>query len=855
MPYWAPGSRGVHSAAHRASIPATAEGFEASSSAIRHRRPGSTRGYTTIRTRARLILRPAVLLATLALVLAAVPVRGATSVEIEVRPLLGGRYAVGGWVGITVGVTNDGAPTSGYVSAQTADGTVRSFLELPGAARKAVTLYLRPEAFQRSVTVVFEDDNGSVHATADVAVLEQSTMQVAVVGDGAGGLRAQLVDGSASRPDPISIVPADLPGRPEPLDGLATIVWAADSTGLTDAQRDSLERWVSTGGQLVVIGGPDWQARASAFIDLLPVEGIAGYETTDLSGFAAFTGEPVAAATARTAASGTLRDGASVLIAGAETEPPLLTMTTRGAGRVIYSALDLSTDSYRGWAGAPALWSRLIPNDAWIEQFFGGGMAPDQERANLMGSALGNLPALDVPPAELLLVVVVGYIALIGPISYLVLRRMDRRELAWLTAPALVVIFTACSYGIGNSLKGSDIILNQISLVRVAAGSQTAAVESYAGLFSPSRDTYDLTVEADALVAPIDTSGFEGLPTSQTEYLAEQGNPAHLRGLEVGVYGFQALRADAIVEHAPSLEVEWRVSEGDLVGTVTNIGSQALEDVAVVAIGAGELVGDLEPGEASDFTVGSVNFNGSSTSEQIYGFGGFDAADAKAREINLRRQVIDSLVGYSGIPGRALGLGAGLDRGPFVIGWRTGADAAAPLAIEVDGHVVQEHHHVVEIVSGRPLIGGGTVNISPSQMSVQVLSTEGDASVSDPAFVSIGQGEVVFAVSVPLEMAELQPSALAIVAGPDPSMVLQDQGAFGGFFPQGFVLSVRDAETGEWRELGDLSQAASWDVDDPASVMDQTGRIEVRVVGSGIDANFGQTGVWVSAEMSGELPQ
>ena len=63
---------------------------------------------------------------------------------------------------------------------------------------------------------------------------------------------------------------------------------------------------------------------------------------------------------------------------------------------------------------------------------------------------------------------IVGYILLIGPISYFVLRRVDRRELAWVTAPILIVTFSACSYGIGRTLKGSDVVLNQVAVVRTS---------------------------------------------------------------------------------------------------------------------------------------------------------------------------------------------------------------------------------------------------------------------------------------------------------------------------------------------------------------------------------------------------
>ena len=53
------------------------------------------------------------------------------------------------------------------------------------------------------------------------------------------------------------------------------------------------------------------------------------------------------------------------------------------------------------------------------------------------------MPALALPSIEGLLLLLLGYIVLIGPINYLVLRRLDRREWAWVTMPLLVVGFTA----------------------------------------------------------------------------------------------------------------------------------------------------------------------------------------------------------------------------------------------------------------------------------------------------------------------------------------------------------------------------------------------------------------------------
>jgi hypothetical protein len=786
-----------------------------------------------------------------ALLLPALPAHAASSIEMEARALMGGRYAVGGWMAISVTLVNDGEPTEGTLAAATEAGAVQRFVEMPAGARKVVMLYLQPEAFQRRVTIRYDEPNGRVEQVVETRVFEQSSSQSAVVGDDDGTLRPQLsVGDDIGLPSPIALSLADMPERSEPLEGLSSIVWADDSSTLNEAQRRSIERWVANGGQLVVIGGPDWQARTAGFADILPLDELSAVDGVQQAALASWAGSSEAALESATVSTGTLRDDARGLVR-ADDGTVLASMRTVGSGRVILLGSDLATDAYRAWEGSPRLWARLLPNNAALEQFF-GPMPPGEEQ-NAMGTALSNLPSLEVPPAELLLAVIVAYILLIGPISYIVLRRMDRRELAWVTAPLLVVVFTACSFGIGNSMKGSEVIVNQISLIRSSGSGSAATIESYAGIFSPDRATYDLTVEADALMAKLRPMNFDGRPQAAADVVIEQGDPAHLRGLTIGVFGFEAVRADAIVDRDPILSVSWRSEGGERIGTVTNDGSEPVSDVAYVSSSGGDMLdSELAPGESVEFTVESTNFNGSSASDQVYGFGGFDDPSDEQREMAVRRQVIDSLVGFGGfMPGMELG-GGGAVRGPYVIGWH---DDPGPLPVVVDDLDAQRYAQSVEVVSVRPTIGTGEVEIGPGQMSVAILATEGDTSSNGPGMVMIGEGSVTYSVALPLEATEMAVSELEILVGPDPSMVLGEQGGFGGFWPEGYIIEARDPSTGEWSLLGDLSQQSRFDIEDPGSAMSDTGRVEVRVTGTQEDPNFGQPSVFISARASGVIDE
>lgn len=774
------------------------------------------------------------------LLLALAPTSAAT-VSMEARALVGGRYESGGWLAISVSLRNDGAPITGAVVADGADGTVRRPVDLPAGARKQVELYVRPTGAAREIRIRFEEDGGGALANtvAEVRTFDIDSAAIAIVGDGTGIVRAQIVARGQGTGEPLILSAGDLPQRPEPLDGLSAIVWAGDSTGLTAGQTRSLERWVASGGQMIVLGGPDWQARTAAFDDLLPMTDLSAVDDVPSAALAelAGTSDELPAATV---ASGTLRDRAIGLATTTDTAAlPLIATMSFGGGRMSYVAVDLGAEAFRSAGAVPLLWARMLPQQGSAG---GGFIDKGMDADSIMTQALSAIPSLEVPPAELLLAVLATYILLIGPISYIVLRRLDRRELAWVTAPLLVVLFTAGSFGIGSSLKGTQIVVNEIAVVRAAVDGSAASVQTYAGVFSPTRDSYDVSVAGDALLAPV--RSFDGT-TPRAGFVVEQGEPARLTGLQVTTFGLQAIRADTVVDYGAALGVTWRSGDGEIAGEVVNRSGAPLTDVAIVTTSGGRMIGDLDPGESREFALRFALPQGS-PSDSVYGFGDFENDSVRQREIQSRRQVIDTLVGYGQfgpMTGRA-------SDGPYIVGWRTDAP---PTEVELEGVTAQRYHQTVEVISGRPALGPGSVRLEPGQLSVALVATDGDASNGEGGSVFLGNGSATFSVSLPLEAAALQVSEVTIVGASDPSALLTDAGNMMGMFQPGFVLEVQDATSGEWIELGDLSQSTRYTVDDPAAVVDSGGRIAIRVTGAEIDQSFGQIQIWLSAAVEGEI--
>jgi hypothetical protein len=131
-------------------------------------------------------------------------------------------------------------------------------------------------------------------------------------------------------------------------------------------------------------------------------------------------------------------------------------------------------------------------------------------------NAVEILPGVTaLPEAMAMVTFLLAYIVLIGPLNYLVLSRLGRREFAWFTIPAMIVAFTIIAWVTGFNLRGTEVVLSRLSVVESWPEVETSHVRQLIGLLSPRRANYDLTLPDSRALRPLLRPAASGFFTNQ----------------------------------------------------------------------------------------------------------------------------------------------------------------------------------------------------------------------------------------------------------------------------------------------------------------------------------------------------
>jgi hypothetical protein len=309
--------------------------------------------------------------------------------------------------------------------------------------------------------------------------------------------------------------------------------------------------------------------------------------------------------------------------------------------------------------------------------------------------AVYSLPQAVLPSGSLLAWLIFGYILVVGPGNYLLMRLLDRREFLWLTIPIISVLFAGGSYLLARQLKGSDVIVNTVTIARHSPSTTTSAttITGAVGIFSPGRTSYNVSIGSGLGIAPLDPAF--GATNRAALTVVGEGTTTHVQNIEVDKWSMQAFAVHGMVGESPAqplINSSLTLAGSVISGWIRNSSNRLLQDVTLDVGNDTIGIHALAPGEQRDIRLvlsGSVAPTSGGPGRPLPGQTGGNASNDNARQA-LLESVLDSGIptpgGYSEV--------GGLVGGAQILAFSD----AAPFSVDVQGQQIQQHNTTLELL-------------------------------------------------------------------------------------------------------------------------------------------------------------
>lgn len=511
-----------------------------------------------------------------------------------VTPAFEGNYTPGTWLPLSVELANTGPPLDVTLIASVPGQAGRSSqdIALPQGSAKVTTLYVALEQASRLVQVQVTAEGSVLTQTAIEVQPHASARLLGIVSDQTVALSLPRREDLQALPFVVAPLPLEqMPAQAHGLSSLSLLLLhAAPLDRLDAAQRTALLAWVHNGGHLVVGGGPENRQMVESLPAPLRLAAIGPARdlTPALPELAAsISDSPAIPGSLLRAESGVYRFGSP--------DAPLLLQRDIGDGRVTQLAFNPNLRALNSWPAAPQFWDQILqpPTLSTATDRTDAQTTRDRPQESVLAETLGYLPTINLPNEVPLLLLLLGYLALVGPLLAVLLRRLRREFWTWWLVPLLALVVGSAAMWLAFELRADRRLAAAATLVE-QIDADTARARTALGILSPNDERLLLQLPADALVRPLrdkqtPAGQLSGAPGSYPQQAARMQ-------LAIDRWTFQGLLADATIPFvAPEAHIVLR--DDGMQAVITNTTDLPLYDIQIIAGGYRALLGDVAAGE------------------------------------------------------------------------------------------------------------------------------------------------------------------------------------------------------------------------------------------------------------------
>lgn len=531
-------------------------------------------------------LRP--LLGVLLLMLGCCAARAEVIFDVFVGYGLGvsdGCVAEASWYPVTCEVQNNGPGFNGVVEIVSGQGARRAVrLELPTGTKKRLTIPIYCGQRSRvAVDAALRNEKGKV-------IAEHRSLEPRMQADSQSTLVAQIPrrHGAIILPELTRKMPQYTPGithlkadtfpeNPIALEGLNVLyLHSTRAVDLKMPQVNALLAWLHGGGRLVLaveqpgdVKAVDWlqsiipcelgdvltntahgsvQQWLTRPLDAVELRGNRRLTTNvyaQLSADAVFEAAPMPVTAAK------VRDGE--VLAGSTTDP-LMVSARRGRGELIVLLFSPELAPFNEWSNRNWFWSRLGQVPAW---WLAGVNPPGYSSTGMDGvfGAMVDSRQIRKLPIGWLLLLLIVYLIVIGPLDQYWLKKINKQMLTWVTFPTYVVVFSGLIYFIGYTLRSGETEYNELQVVDIVphGGRADLRGRTYGSAYSPLNARYSLASDQAYATFRGEVGNATGEQGEREDVVEVQGN-TFTASVTVPVWTSQLYVHDWWRQDAPPLD-------------------------------------------------------------------------------------------------------------------------------------------------------------------------------------------------------------------------------------------------------------------------------------------------------------
>lgn len=477
----------------------------------------------------------------------------------------------------------------------------------------------------------------------------------------------------------------------------AIIINDYDSSKLDEEQYKTLKRWVNQGGILILGTGPNGGKTLSVFKDDFMTGEKGSLIKVSAKGMGALAGDGFAETIE---VLDIKAKGGEALIS--ENGINIVQQIGKGKGRILLLSFDMGLEPISSWKLNRYFMEALVQRAAppiYSGEYFEKYMAMERGYEHRIDRALRNIPEIPLPGYKTIIILFAIYILLAAPVSYIILKKRDKRELVWAVVPALSIVFTVFIYFVGFGTRLTGPIFNKISVI-YGDGTGELTSRSFGGVFTPNK--MDLKVEGagGTKIRPLMSQGYSGRSYTnwedkRVETKITVAPKASVEFYDIGVWSMKTLALDNAEDMEGSIKSEISYADSGFTGSIENSAGFDLEDCYIISSYQYMHIGDIKSGEKKEVGGAAEKYYGNryDLMEALYNTRNVrnsgqkltDSDIAQLRKDNQKRDILEYCFydGNSGIEGIKL------------IGW---TKASIGGQVKVNGKDIKSYEKSVAII-------------------------------------------------------------------------------------------------------------------------------------------------------------